>query len=107
MKSRFPHLTLGFAAVVVAASVAPVQAGNTLLATETVAGLSSVGTFFGFTSMVPITKVVVYDGFKFSGYDGVDNIAFGAALPAVPEPGCVALLGGLLLTGTTLLRRRR
>jgi len=59
------------------------------------------GTFYGFSSTDVITKVVVYDGQIFSGYDGVDNVAFAQA---VPEPASLLGMGaGLVL----MLRRRR
>ncbi len=58
------------------------------------------GTFFGVSSTDALSKVVIYDGELFQGYDGVDNVAFSKA---VPEPATFAAFG----IGLLALRRRR
>jgi hypothetical protein len=65
----------------------------------------SVRSFFGFVSDTPFTSVS-FRGVANDVY-GIDDVTFGAALrvPAVPEPGSVALLS-LGLVGVAVARRR-
>lgn len=62
-------------------------------------------TFFGFTSDTPFDSLT-FHGVRNDIY-GIDDVTFGTALrvPAVPEPGTMAMLG-LGLAGVAMARRR-
>ncbi len=66
---------------------------------------SKSNTFFGFTSTTPITSLTyTSNGFGTS----IDNVRFGSiGVAATPEPGSIALLIGMGVTGAGVLRRRR
>lgn len=82
--------------------------GATLLDTEvvTTTGETDFTTFTGFSNLGDITSLTITPQiFKFVL---IDNLAFGIAAPAaVPEPGSIAFLTGLSLTGAAFLRRRK
>lgn len=60
-------------------------------------------TFAGFTSVAPITSLTLSSN---DAGPQIDRFLVGGAAP-VPEPGSVALLTGLSLTGAGFLRRRK
>ena len=78
-------------------------AGNALLGTQTVD--ASKGAFFGVSASQVITRINLNN---IATYETFDNIAFGGAAPmSTPEPGSVALLAGMGLSGAGFLARRR
>jgi hypothetical protein len=79
-------------------------AGDVLLGTFNVPGTDS-GLFFGVINNAgAITRINLSSAL--APYEGVDNVAFGAAaVTAVPEPASLTLLGGGLL-GLARARRR-
>ncbi len=61
--------------------------------------------FFGFTSTTPITSLSFTNDLNGTALDNVRFGSIGGA--ATPEPGSVALLVGMGVTGAGVLRRRR
>jgi hypothetical protein len=63
--------------------------------------------FVGFTSVIPLTSVLIsVNGFR----NAADNVSFGPTSPqqaAIPEPGTLALLAPGLLPLVGMIRRRR
>ena len=63
-------------------------------------------TFAGFTSAVALTSLTISNSTDTAPQ--IDRFEFGTSTPAaVPEPGSIALLTGMTLTGAAFLRRRK
>ena len=82
--------------------------GNTLLDTENVSAASETvfTTFTGFSNLGTITSLTITP--QTNHFVLIDNLAFGKPrIQATPEPGSIALLVGMSVSGAGFLVRRR
>ena len=77
--------------------------GTTLLRTDSFSPAANTYQFVGYTALQPITRVNISSNF----FESIDNVSFGVAGVATPEPGSIALLTGFGISACVFVKRRK